>query len=120
MHIILLADTMVDTLVTVASRCLAVHFGLIDTGTITAALVEAGIAPSTAAQAAAAAHGILDRARQLATDPQLVHRREQFAGIPRRVDGSGSTVVAIVDEVLALIDEAAGPLERRAGLDCGE
>lgn len=112
-HIILLADTMVDTLVTVASRCLTVHFGLIHTGTITAALVEAGIAPTTAAQAASAAHGSLDRARLLATDPRLVHRREQFANIPRRVDGSGSTVVAIVDEVLALIDEAAGPLERR-------
>ena len=42
-----------------------------------------------------------------------MRRREQFAGIPRRVDGSGATVIAMVDEVLALIDEAAEPLERR-------
>ena len=112
-HFVLLADQMVDTLVTVASRCLTVHFGLLGTDEISAALVADGIAPAAAASAAAAAHGSLDRARLLATDPQLVRRREQFAGIPRRVDGSGATVIAMVDEVLALIDEAAEPLERR-------
>jgi DNA polymerase-3 subunit delta' len=112
-HFVLLADQMVDTLVTVASRCLTVHFGLLGADEIAAALVADGIAPGTAADAAAAAHGSLDRARLLATDPRLVHRREQFAGIPRRVDGSGATVIAMVDEVLALIDEAAEPLERR-------
>ena len=112
-HFVLLADQMVDTLVTVASRCLTVHFGLLGADEIAAVLVADGIAPGAATDAAAASHGSLDRARLLATDPRLVHRREQFAGIPRRVDGSGATVIAIVDEVLALIDEAAEPLERR-------
>jgi DNA polymerase-3 subunit delta' len=119
-HLVLLADQMVDTLVTVASRCLTVHFGLLGTGEITEALVATGITAATAAAAAAAAHGSLDRARLLATDPQLVHRREQFAGIPRRVDGSGSTVIAIVDEVLSLIDDAAAPLERRHEQEAAE
>ena len=42
-----------------------------------------------------------------------MRRRESFASIPRRVDGSGATVIAIVEEILGLIDEAAEPLERR-------
>lgn len=80
-HFVLLADQMVDTLVTVASRCLTVHFGLLGADEIAAVLVADGIAPGAATDAAAASHGSLDRARLLATDPRLVHRREQFAGI---------------------------------------
>ena len=112
-HLILLADQMVDVLVTVASRCLTVHFGLLDTATIVDALVASGTGRTAAETAAAAAHGSLDRARLLSTDTQLVRRRESFASIPRRVDGSGATVIAIVEEILGLIDEAAEPLERR-------
>lgn len=112
-HLVLLADQMVDTLVTIASRCFTVHFGPLSTDDIVAALVAGGVRDDAARAAAVSAHGSLDRARLLATDPHLVQRRERFANIPRRVDGTGATVVAIVEEVLGLIDEAAEPLERR-------
>ena len=112
-HLVLLADAMVDTLVTIASRCFTVHFGLLTDDEIISALIHGGVNETTARAAASSAHGSLERARLLATDTQLVHRRERFANIPRRVDGTGATVAAIVEEVLGLIDEAGEPLERR-------
>ena len=111
--IILLADAMVDLLITFASRCITVNFGLLSESEITEALIGLGIKSDTAEQAARAAHGSIDRARLIATDPSLVHRRERFANIPRRVDGTGATVLAIVDEILGLIDDAAEPLKVR-------
>ena len=111
--LILLADQMIDLLVTFVSRCFTVHFGVLNDNQIVEALVASGINRSTAEAAAKSAHGSLDRARLVASDPQLVHRRERFANIPRRVDGTGATVLAIVEEILGLIDEAAEPLLRR-------
>jgi DNA polymerase III subunit delta' len=110
---ILLADQMMDLLVTFASRCFRVHFGVLNNHEIVEALVAGGINRSTAEAAAKSAHGSLDRARLVASDSQLVHRRERFANIPRRVDGTGATVLAIVEEILGLIDDAAEPLLRR-------
>ena len=111
--IILLADAMVDLLVTIASRSLTVHFGSLTEQEIREALVRSGVDSARAEVAARASHGSLDRARLIATDTQLVHRRERFANVPRRIDGTGATVAAIVDELLGLIDDAAEPLHRR-------
>ena len=111
--IILLADAMVDLLVTIASRSLTVHFGSLTHDEIREALVRSGVDAARAEAAARASHGSLDRARLVATDTQLVHRRERFANVPRRIDGTGATVAAIVDELLGLIDDAAEPLHRR-------
>ena len=111
--LVLLADAMVDLLVTLASRSLTVHFGSLNGNDIRDALLRSGIDQERAAAAARSAHGSLERAQLLATDTQLVHRRERFANVPRRVDGTGATVAAIVDELLGLIDAAAEPLHRR-------
>lgn len=110
---ILLADQMMDLLVTFSSRCFRVNFGVLNEYEIADALVSYGINRSIAEAAAKSAHGSLERARLVASDPQLVHRRERFANIPRRVDGTGATVGAIVEEILGLIDDAAEPLVRR-------
>lgn len=109
---IMLAEQMVDPLVTIASRCMSVPFGLLDTELITTILREEGVNNDTAVAAAKSSHGSLSRARLLASDHQLAHRREFFANIPRRIDGTGATVIAIVDQMLSLIDEAAEPLQR--------
>jgi DNA polymerase-3 subunit delta' len=111
-HFILLADNVVS-LPTIASRCLTIHFGQLDEQSIVSSLIAAGISPQQADVAAQSAGGSLTRARLLATDPQLVKRREMFANIPRRIDSTGATVVAIVDQILGAIDEAAEPLERQ-------
>ena len=110
---IMLADQTDESLVTIASRCFTVHFGVLDTEAITAALVSSGIEHSTALTAALSSGGSLSRARLLASDPQLAQRREFFINIPRRIDGTGATVAAIVEQILALIDDAIEPLENQ-------
>ena len=52
------------------------------------------------------------RARLLAADPDLVERRRAFASVPSRLDGNGATVMRLVDELLGLIDSAAGSAVR--------
>lgn len=107
---LVLADQLTNDLVTIASRCVRISFAGLDTATITARLVADGVAPDAAAQAAVAADGDINRARVLAADPQLAARRDAFAAVPPALDGSGSTVVRLVAELLALIDAAAAPL----------
>lgn len=107
---IMLSDQINDSLATIASRCMIIHFGLLSTEVITTALVNAGSPQNTAEIAARSSRGSLSRARILATDPQLVQRREFFANIPRRIDGTGATVAAIVEQILGLIDDSSETL----------
>ena len=110
---ILLADQVDDSLATIASRCLTVHFGLLENADIEHALINSGIAPHLANAAAQSSAGSMSRAKLLASDPQLAQRREFFANIPRRIDGTGATVAAIVEQILALIDDAVEPLSNQ-------
>ena len=119
-HFILLATDVNDNLVTVASRCLTVHFGLLSEDVIADALVDDGIDPDAARVAAHDAHGSLSRARLLASDPQLVHRREFFANIPRRIDGTGATAAAIVDQILSMLDDSIEPVRQQHAVEIGE
>lgn len=110
---ILIADEGTSLLSTISSRCLVMHFVPLDTDLITQTLVSEGVNHDAAYFAAQSAHGNLSRARLLATDSQLVARMRVFTDIPARIDGTGATVVAITDEILGLIDEAAEPLMRQ-------
>ncbi len=110
---IMLADQVDDSLATIASRCLTVHFGLLENADIEQALINSGIAPHLANAAAQSSAGSMSRAKLLASDPQLAQRREFFANIPRRIDGTGATVAAIVEQILALIDDAVEPLSNQ-------
>jgi DNA polymerase-3 subunit delta' len=112
-HFVLVAEQVVDVIVTIASRCVTVHFGELDEDLVVESLVNRGVDRDTATAAARASHGNVERALLLATDPGFARRREMFAGIPRRLDGSGATVVAVVDEILRALDDAAAPLEQR-------
>lgn len=118
--IVMLADQFVPSLTTIASRCVQVQFAVLDDSTIAHQLIADGSDALHAEQAARLAHGNMERARLLSTDTQLVHRYERFANVPRRIDGTGSTVAAIVDELLGLIDEAAAPLAARHAREVAE
>ncbi len=109
---VLLADQVGDNLVTIASRCLTLQFSPLSNDTIISILMSEGAQHTTAEAAAKSSHGSLTRARLLASDHQLAHRREFFANIPRRIDGTGATVIAIVEQIMALIDESVEPLQR--------
>ena len=110
---IVLADQVTPELVTIASRCVRILFAALPTDVVAAQLVESGIDPQTAEVAAQAAAGDLTRARVLATDPGLMARRDAFAALATRLDGTGTTVVRLCTELLALIDGAAAPLAAR-------
>lgn len=110
---VLLADALSDELVTFNSRAVTVNFGPLSDATVAMALIDQGVDPGTAHVAAASAHGSLSRARLLADDPQLVQRHEFFANIPRRADGTGATAIAIVDQILEMLDDAVEPLTLR-------
>lgn len=113
MFFILLADQLTDLLVTFKSRALTINFGPLADETIVGTLESEGVAPDLARVISTSAHGSMTRARLLATDPQLVQRHDFFANIPRRIDGTGSTVIAIVDQILELLDDSVEPLARR-------
>ncbi|MGH9134194.1 MAG: hypothetical protein ACRDZZ_09680 [Ilumatobacteraceae bacterium] len=110
---LILADFVPADLVTISSRCAKIEFRSIDDDVITDRLVSEGVTDTAAADAARSANGDLDRARLLAADPDLVQRRRAFASVPSRLDGNGNTVMRLVDELLGLIDSAAGPLAER-------
>jgi DNA polymerase III subunit delta' len=110
---VILADFVPTDLVTISSRCARIEFRSIDDDVIAERLVSEGVAVDAAADAAHSANGNLDRARLLAADPDVVERREAFASVPSRLDGNGATVMRLVDELLGLIDRAAGPLAER-------
>ena len=112
-HFIVVADFVPVDLVTIASRCVRVEFGSIADTPLTDQLVAEGTAPDQAAQAAVAAGGDLTRARLLAADPQFAERRRAFAELPRTLDGTGATVVAATNDLLARIEAAAAPLAAR-------
>ena len=111
--LILLADRLVPSLVTIASRCVSVHFSPLTHETVVAALVADGAAPDDADAAARFALGDLERARLLVHDPGLARRYEAFAAVPRRLDGTGATVATIAAELTDLVEASLEALKTR-------
>ncbi len=110
---VLLAEEIPPELVTIASRCVTVDFVRLTDPQVEAGLLARGVEPERARVAALAAGGDFERATLLATDDGLAIRVALWREIPDRLDGTGSTVVRVVDELRAGMDGAQGPLEAR-------
>ncbi len=110
---LILADFVPHDLITISSRCARIEFRSIDDQHIADRLVSEGVDPDTAGEAAAASGGNIDRARVLAADPDLAARRRTFAEVPSRLDGTGTRVMDVVDDLLGRIEAAAEPLADR-------
>jgi DNA polymerase-3 subunit delta' len=117
---LILADYVPHDLITISSRCARIEFRAIDVAHIADRLMREGVDPAAASEAAAASGGSVERARVLATDPDLVERRRAFATVPYELDGHGATVMRVVDELLARIEAAAGPLAARQAAEAAE
>jgi DNA polymerase-3 subunit delta' len=117
---IILADFVPQDLITISSRCAVVDFRLVDDQHVADRLVIEGVDPDTAAEAAAAAGGNVDRARVLAADPELAARRRTFAEVPHVLDGNGATVMRVVDDLMGRIAAAAAPLTERHAAEVAE
>lgn len=110
---VVLAESVPPTLITIASRCVRIDLGPVAAPSIAACLESEGVSRELADEVAAAANGDLGRARLLATDPRLALRRDAWAAVPGQLDGTGTTVTRLVDELFAMIEDAAGPLRER-------
>ena len=110
---IIVAESLPNNLVTIASRCVRLEFHAIADDVIAERLVAEGIDPAAAELASTGAFGDLDRARLIATDPDLAERRNTFARAIDVLDGSGSAALQLVQRIELLIDEAAAPLKAR-------
>jgi DNA polymerase-3 subunit delta' len=110
---VVLADFVPPELVTISSRCVRVEFRAIPDPVLTQRLLREGISADHVRDVVAAAGGDLTRARVLARDPSLAARRRAFADVPHHLDGSGAVAMALVDELVGLIDDAAAPLTER-------
>lgn len=110
---VILAEDVPPELVTIASRCVRIDFAPVPEAEVVERLVADGVDPAVAEAAARGAGGDLGRARLLATDPQVVARLAAWREVPMRLDGTGHVATTVVDELLALIDDAAEPLRIR-------
>ncbi len=117
---VILAEDVPPELVTIASRCVRIDFHAVPVSMIEADLIAAGVDDTTARVAAEASGGDLTRARLLVEDPGLVRRRQAWAGIADRLDGTGARVADLVDTLIGLADEAAKVLEVRHGAELAE
>jgi DNA polymerase-3 subunit delta' len=117
---VILADFVPQDLITISSRCARIEFRTIAVAEIEQQLVVEGVDAETAREAASAAGGSMQRARVLASDEQLADRRQAFAGVARQLDGTGSTVMRIVDDLMARIEAAAEPLADRQAAEVAD
>ncbi|WP_419849438.1 hypothetical protein [Candidatus Poriferisocius sp.] len=111
--IVLLSEEIPPDHITVASRCVTVEFDPVPDDDVRRILEREGVSPEGLDDIVVAAAGDVSRARLLATDDGLGARRRAWTAAPARLDGTGTTVSALVDELRALIDEAQAPLTAR-------
>jgi DNA polymerase III subunit delta' len=117
---VILADQTPPELITIASRCVRVPFRSLTDDDVAQALREGGVPTDRALLVAQAAGGDVDRARVLADDPALEQRRQRFAEVPRHVDGTGSVVMRLVEELMTAVEGAAAPLAARHAVEVAE
>ena len=110
-YFIVIADDVPAELVTIASRCVRIDFTPVAEPALAARLVAEGVAGEVALDVARASGGDLRRARLLATDQGLAERVATWNAVPGRLDGTGTTVMAIVDDITAMIDRAQQPID---------
>lgn len=111
--LIVTAEHLPEHLVTIASRCVEVAFTPAPDSVVADALVADGLDRDLAERIAVAAAGRIDRARLLASDPGFAARQEAWASVAHRLDGTGSTLAQLVEDVLASVDSVAEPLAAR-------
>lgn len=111
--IILLAERIIPEHVAIASRAVEIPFPAVADDAVAQALIDSGTDPETAARIASAVAGDTERARLLVEDAGFAARSDAWESVPARLDGTGSTVGRLVDELRAMIDEAVAVLEPR-------
>lgn len=108
---VLVSEELPVELATIESRCVRIDLHPVPTASIVERLVAEGVDVERAGLAASSAGGDLARARLLARDDHLAARRELWSNAPDRLDGTGSAISEVVEELIASIDEVVEPLQ---------
>ena len=108
-----LAESVPGDFETIASRCVRVEFRPVPEAVLVEALVADGVSREAATAVAVAAEGRIDRARLLASDAGFAARRALWQDVPDRLDGRGTTVASLVDDLVASLDGIVEPLAAR-------
>lgn len=101
---ILLGEDVPADFTTIASRSVRVNFAPIPDDVVVRELVAAGHPVDAAERAAHVAAGDLERAMIVVNDPALASRLALFEALPQRLDGTHSTVIGLVAEILGAIE----------------
>ncbi len=108
---VLLAQSVLPEIITIASRCTQILFAPFAEEALVKHLVETGVDSATAELAAQTSGGNIERAKLLATDPNLAARNNFWKAIPYKLNGRGAVVSQLVNEVEAKIAEVLEVLE---------
>lgn len=117
---VILAEEVPPELIAIASRAVRVDFGPVPETAVADRLREEGASEDIARAVATASAGDLRRARLLATDESLNARRDAWASIPHRVDGTGATAIRLVEEIEGHIDAAQSALDAGQATEIAE
>ena len=107
---VILAESVPQELVTVASRCVVVAFRSLAQQVIVDALHADGVPAEKAQAIAEASFGNMERARLLATDDAVVARHQMWIDVPSKLDGTGSAAAETAVAIIAAIDASVGHL----------
>jgi DNA polymerase-3 subunit delta' len=114
---LLLMEELPDGFEALKSRSVRVNFPPISDEIVVRELVAAGHPIDVAERAAHIAAGDLERARIVVNDSALVSRLELFQALPGRLDGSHSTVVRLVAEILGAIETSLDAYKEHQGVE---
>ena len=112
-YFILTAEEIPTELATIASRCTQIDIAAVSPQDLMELLLESGIDEKRSSVIAAVSNGSIDRALLLGSDDAALERWTSWQQLRTTLDGSGNTATAAVDRLLALIDDAAVPLQDR-------
>ncbi|MBS1836181.1 MAG: hypothetical protein JST64_00630, partial [Actinobacteria bacterium] len=117
---LLVAEELPEGMATIASRCVRIQLGPVPDAAIRDRLVAEGVDVDAAQVAAESAGGSMTQARLVGADPAAADRRALWYSLPGRLDGTGATAAALVDEVQARTDDLAAPLTARQSVERAE
>lgn len=107
-HFVLLAESVIPEIITIASRCFEVRFPpLTDNELVKYLQIHTdGVVEKDLAGVVAAAAGNFERATDLIADPDLVKRFDWWKALPQKLDGKGATIAELVGSYSTVVDQA--------------
>ena len=112
-YFLLTAEEIPEQLATIASRCCQVDLVAMTPHDLLGVLEGSGLDEQRSSAIATVANGSIDRALLLASDNDALERWTTWQQVRLTLDGSGNAVTQTADQLLAMVDDAAAPLQER-------